>query len=85
MCWNDKGEVVKEDGTVLRGSHIADFIRDMVYSLKIVDVPGQEYIRLVIRKLYIPRSLVYMPRLDIDTRFKCVITSTTYTAKPEAH
>ena len=54
--WNDKGEVVKENGTVLRGSHITDLLRDTVYPLKKVDVPGREYVRPVIRKLYIPKS-----------------------------
>ena len=61
---------MKEDGTVLRGSHIADLLRDTVYPLKKVDLPGREYVRGVIRKLYITRSLVYMPRLDIYKRKK---------------
>ena len=58
LTWNSKGELLKEDGSALQGSHIGDLLKDLYYTYKKEHLTGRTYFKDKLDSEHAPKCLL---------------------------
>ena len=61
ITWNSLGELIRDDGNVIQGSHISDLVKDLYYNFKKKDLIGKDYFSAKLEQLHVPASLKGVP------------------------
>ena len=57
ILWNEKGELLKQNGDSIPDSHISDLIKDLYYTYKKVNLPGRDHFAKNIEEMHLPQTL----------------------------
>ena len=57
LDWDDKGQLVKHNGDVVKGSHISDLLRDTQVPYKSIVVEGRDYFHKIMDEVHVPNCL----------------------------